>query len=166
MDISDLKGIGAVRTAALAKAGIKTVADLLEYFPRDYDDRSEIRAFAHLTAGAVQTVRGIINGRVETVPVSRRGQGGKPLTLTKTLLRDGTGILELVWFNQPYLEKNIVPGREYVFTGPVRMAPNGRLQMPAPDYDRALVYATNRFFAKNLPRAGASGVGGYIFIMG
>ena len=109
------------------------MADLLDYLPRDYDDRSEIRTVDSLVVDAVQTLRGYITQGVETVAKPRRG--AKAMTLTKAKLKDATGSLELVWFNQPYLEKYFKRGVEYVFTGVVKRAPNGQLQMTAPDYE-------------------------------
>ncbi|MCL2203607.1 MAG: ATP-dependent DNA helicase RecG [Defluviitaleaceae bacterium] len=135
MHISTLPGIGPKRAQLLEQAGIPTVADLLNRFPRDYDDRSELRTVESLTPGAVQTIRGVLSQLPGNVPMPRRG--AKPLTLTKAVLKDGTGTLELVWFNQPYLQKNFKAGREYIFTGAVRLGYNGRLQMQSPDYEIA-----------------------------
>ncbi|MCL2364124.1 MAG: ATP-dependent DNA helicase RecG [Defluviitaleaceae bacterium] len=132
MNIKILKGIGPARTAALAQAGIYSVTDLLDYLPRDYDDRSEFRTVDSLMEDMVQTIRGYLHG-LETVTKPRRGT--KAMTLTKAKLKDATGMLEMVWFNQPYLDKYFKRGMEYVFTGAVKRAPNGVLQMTAPDYE-------------------------------
>jgi ATP-dependent DNA helicase RecG len=133
MLISNLNGIGPKRSQTLEAEGIKTVADLLNRLPRDYDDRSEIKTVEQLTPETVQTIRGVLRQMPENVPLSRRGS--KPLTLTKAQLRDKTGTLELVWFNQPYLQKNFKTGQEYIFTGTVKHTYNNRLQMQSPDYE-------------------------------
>ena len=137
MDITILSGIGEKRACALRTAGINTVYDLINYYPRDYDDRSQIKTVAELMPGAVNTIRGVISGEIENVtPSSRRNfTGGKPLTLTKANLKDATGSLELVWFNQPYLKKYFRAGVEYIFTGKVRLDFKNRMQMESPDYE-------------------------------
>ena len=133
MHISTLSGVGPKRAKTLEDAGITTVSDLLNYLPRDYDDRSEIRPIGDLVPGLVQTICCTLTQVPENVTLSRPSRGGKVMTLTKATLRDATGALELVWFNQPFLQKNLKPGR-YYFTGMVRFA--GRMQMQSPDYEK------------------------------
>jgi ATP-dependent DNA helicase RecG len=133
MHISTLSGIGQKRAQALEKAGIISVSDLLNRLPRDYDDRSEIRTVESLTPGTVQVIRGVLAQMPENIPMPKRG--ARPITLTKALLKDNTGTLELVWFNQPYLQNNFKHGREYIFIGAVRLTYNNRLQMQSPEYE-------------------------------
>ncbi|MCL2198350.1 MAG: GNAT family N-acetyltransferase [Defluviitaleaceae bacterium] len=127
MNITDLNGVGAKRAHALQSAGIFTVEDLLNYFPRDYDDRSKIKTVAELLPEAVNTIRGVIAYEPESVNLKR-------YNITRIKIKDHTGVLEIIWFNQPYLKKNFQKGSEYIFTGKVRLnGPN--LQMQAPDYE-------------------------------
>jgi len=156
MDITNLTGIGPKRAAALAKAGIHSAEDLLNCFPRDYDDRSEIRTVESLIIGAVQTLRGTPAQAPETIPM--RGAKGKSMTLTKAAIKDRTGLLELVWFNQPYLAKNFKIGQEYIFTGAVRQGSNGRLQMQSPEYEAVgeILLSGGRIVPLYTPPAGFS----------
>jgi len=140
MDISDLSGVGVKRAIVLKSAGINTVADLLNRFPRDYDDRSQVKTIEQLTPGAVNTIRGVIAYDPETAVVSKKGNKSGGLTLTKAVIKDHTGSLKLVWFNQPYLKKNFKKGSEYIFTGKVEELRFGvgagiMLQMVSPDYE-------------------------------
>ena len=142
MDITKLTGIGAKRAEALRAAGLHTVYDLINYFPRDYDDRSQIKTVEELIPGAVNTIRGTLTAEPENVnPAGKFGRtpakrpAARPLTLTKAVLKDATGYLELVWFNQPYLKKYFRVGQEYIFTGRVRLDFKNRLQMDSPDYE-------------------------------
>ncbi|MCL2501400.1 MAG: ATP-dependent DNA helicase RecG [Defluviitaleaceae bacterium] len=128
--ISVLSGIGPKRAEALAKVGISTVTDILNLLPRDYDDRSEIRTVDSLVAGAVQTILGVLAQTPENVPIKKAG-----MTLTKALIKDSTGTLELVWFNQPYMSKNFKHGQGYTFTGTVKHTYNNRMQMQSPEYE-------------------------------
>jgi len=131
--VQELSGVGAKRAVTLHNAGIFTIEDLLNHFPRDYSDRSEIKTVSQLTLEAVNTIRGVIAAEPETAVLPRKN--GPQLTITKAFIRDSTGALELVWFNQPYLKKNFRKGTEYMFTGMVRSQYGGRMQMQSPEYE-------------------------------
>jgi ATP-dependent DNA helicase RecG len=133
MLISELKGIGEKKALALNAAGIFSVEDLLNHFPRDYDDRSNVKTVSQLMPEAVNTIRGVVSRPPECSKLKR-------ITLTKAVISDHTGTLEIIWFNQPFLKKNFKLGTEYIFTGKVREI-HGRkstgitLQMQSPDYE-------------------------------
>ena len=135
MHITELTGVGAKRAEALKAAGISSVADLLNYFPRDYDDRSDVKTLSELIPDAVNTVRGTVASEPVNADLKRKGGGGR-FTVTKVAVKDLTGTLEITWFNQPYLKKQFKKGSEYIFTGRVREA-FGKLQMQSPDYEAA-----------------------------
>ena len=133
MNISELTGVGAKRAHSLYAAGIHTVTDLLNYFPRDYDDRSQFKTVAELTPGAVNTITGTVAADPENAVVRRKN--APPLNITKIIIRDSTGILEIVWFNQPYLKKYFKKDSIYVFTGKVQSAyGSANIQMQSPEY--------------------------------
>ncbi|MCL2456367.1 MAG: DEAD/DEAH box helicase, partial [Defluviitaleaceae bacterium] len=136
MDITDLKGVGAKRAHALQSAGIFSVDDLLEHFPRDYDDRSKIKKISELIPEAVNTIRVIVASAPENLL-------RKKFSLTKVIVksprenRADADTLEIIFFNQPYLKKYFKPGVEYIFTGTVRENAGGRMQIVSPDYEPA-----------------------------
>jgi len=134
MDIKNLSGIGEKRAAELKRLGLNTVQDLLNFYPRDYDDRSQIRSVDSLIPGAVNTIRGYLATPPENTNPSYK-KTTRALTLTKATLKDYSGSLELVWFNQPYLKKYFKLGTEYVFTGRVKLDYKNRLKMESPDYE-------------------------------
>jgi len=131
MKITELSGVGTKRAHSLYNAGIHTALDLLNYFPRDYDDRSNIKSVGSLVVDAVNTIRGTIATDPESATIPRKG--APALNITKTTIKDNTGTLEIVWFNQPYLKKYFKRGRQYVFTGKVKDI--GKLQMQSPEYE-------------------------------
>jgi len=133
MKISDLNGVGAKRAHALNLAGIYTVSDLLNHFPRDYDDRSQIKTVGELILDAVNTIRGVVATEPENAILSRKNASS--LNITKIAIKDHTGTLEIIWFNQPYLKKYFKKDSEYIFTGKVRTMYGGRIQMQSPDYE-------------------------------
>jgi len=125
--VESLPQIGDKRRGLLNKLGIRTLRDLVEHYPRDYDDRSHILPLSELTPGRAATVRGEIAGKVE---VMRFGA----TVITKALLTNETGRLPLVWYNQPYLKNQLKTGVEYIFSGMVS-GYRGRPQMESPDYE-------------------------------
>ena len=91
--IQYLKGIGPVKAEALKQIGVQTVEDLLYYVPRKYLDRSTILPIGKLQEGIVATVI----GRVEASGIKRVRRPRKPQF--HVILRDDTGYIRLVWFN-------------------------------------------------------------------
>lgn len=105
-----VKGVGPVRFHLLQKLGIRTVRDLLYFFPRSYADLSNQRLIAELQPGRLQTVIGEIvemNGR--------RTASGKELL--SVVISDGKEVLEGVWFNQTYLARQLSYGMRVAFSG-------------------------------------------------
>jgi ATP-dependent DNA helicase recG len=125
--INVVKNIGDSRTKQLNKMGIETVEDLIEYFPRDYKDRTEIVSIAEVNEGDSVNIR----ARVQVKPEFTRIRA---LAIVKVRLADDTGIIEAVWFNQPYMKNSLLAGNEYIFTGKVNKK-YGRLQLENPAFE-------------------------------
>ncbi len=125
--IDVVKNIGKTRAEQLNKLGIETVEDLIEYYPRDYEDRSRFVPINEIEIGSVNTIR----GRVLTSPEASRV---RTITIVGVRIADGTGSIECVWFNQPYVKNQLIVGKEYTFTGKV-IQKFGRIQMESPDYE-------------------------------
>ena len=123
------KGIGEQRAEALHKLGIDTLEDLLRWFPRDYQDRSKIRELATMEDGETACVL----ARVVTVPVLNRIRAG--MSLVKFRIADDSGSAEIVYFNQPYIKKQILSGQERYFFGKFRRD-GGYLQLQNPITER------------------------------
>lgn len=122
-----IKNIGEERSKKLQKLGIFTINDLIEYFPRDYDDRSNVCKIKDIELNKINTVKGKVISNPETAKI-------KHISITKIRIDDGTGFLEIVWFNQPYLKNTIKYKSDYIFTGKV-IQKYGRIQMETPDYE-------------------------------
>lgn len=107
--VSSITGIGPQLTKTLAKVNIFTVGDLLQYFPRDYEDRSRKITFRE---------RGP-NGKVHTVAqvVKQEWFGYGRMKTLKIIVTDGTGTAELICFNRAFLEKSLIPGTIITVTG-------------------------------------------------
>jgi ATP-dependent DNA helicase RecG len=105
-----LKGCGASRAELLNRLGIRTVRDLLFYFPRDYQDLSELQAIADLEEGKAASVL----ATVAEIDSSRTSSGG---SIVGVLLRQGNHYLRAVWFNQPFLQRKFAAGQTVVVSG-------------------------------------------------
>ncbi len=111
----------------MRKLSIATVGDLLYHFPRGYLDRRDLRPISSLepSAGAV-VVKGEIT-RVRFYRPSRR------LNITEFTVCDGTASLKAVWYNQPYLRKNLPKGTKIILSGAI--ADRHGIQMQNPDIE-------------------------------
>ena len=109
-----VKGIGPRRSEMLADLGIKTVADLLEYPPFRYEDRSQYHPIGSLMEGEWVLTRGDI---CATGGFSTRG---RRFAVFEILLRDASGSIRVKFFNQNYLRNIYREGRSLIVYGQVR----------------------------------------------
>lgn len=107
--LTELKGVGEAQAQKFAVLGIKTVGDLLDYYPRRYDDYSEVMATSQLQPGSV-TIEAVI--KQATGRYVRRG-----MHITEAVASDEQGSVRLVWFNQPYRAAALKLGRKYFISG-------------------------------------------------
>ena len=111
--IQYVKGVGPRRVTQLAKLGVHTVAEALNFFPRGYEDRSVIRKIKDLRVGERATLR----VRVVDVEVRRTRKGRD---MARVLFEDDTDTIEAVWFNTRYWSADrFEHGRELLVTGKV-----------------------------------------------
>lgn len=123
-----LKGVGPRWAPLLAKAGIRTVMDMLYTVPRRYEDRRSLPPIAHARAGQQITIRGKLV-RCTTRPL----RGGK--VLLKAVVDDGTGLISLAWFNQPWLKNRLqTHGADIIAFGHVKQVDHG-LEMMSPEFE-------------------------------
>ena len=108
--ISTLKGVGEKRLALFNVMSVYTVQDLLEYFPRDYIDRSIITPIRQAEIGKVSTIKCAVTGISDNIRLN-----GK--TISKITAKDESGSVEIVWFNRPYMRNNFKTGSQWSFTG-------------------------------------------------
>ena len=123
-DIATIKGVGPKTAAALRQAGIQTVGDLLYLLPRTYENYQTVTDIAHLRPGKV-----MVKGKITNLKTSRAFK--RRLTITEGIIRDATGALRTLWFNQAYRERQFDPQREYYFSGTYEFR-RGRYQLTSP----------------------------------
>lgn len=107
--ITNLKGVGEALAVKLKKLGIETVADLVAYVPRRYEDYSHVLRVSQIRPGSVT-----IRVRLHNIKArySKRG-----LHITEAMASDDSGSVQVIWFNQPYRVKAIKPDEEYFVSG-------------------------------------------------
>lgn len=118
-------GVGPRKAALLEKMGIYTVRDLFWHFPRGYEDHRSITLIADLTPGHPATVIG------QVTSVNIRRPRGKVRHVINALIQDQSGVLEVVWFNQPYLANQFSNGSQLRLHGRVDFN-RGFLSMKSP----------------------------------
>lgn len=119
--IQYLKGVGPKKAQLLHRLGIQTIYDLLTYFPRAYEDQSAWKPIAELTAGERETVCGVLMN----VNEKRSSRG---LSILTAMISDGTGYLQVTWFNQKFLKPKLKTGCRVFLTGKAEYAYGGHGQ--------------------------------------
>ncbi len=125
--VAVVRGIGPKRSERLARLGVHTLRDLLYFLPRRYDDYSHLLPINRLELGQEMT----IIGTVKKAYTRKTRRGG---TIFKAVLADGTGSVEVTWFNQDYLANTIKPGHQIVVSGEVDQY-LGRLCFTSPEWE-------------------------------
>lgn len=118
--VSDLPGVGPSRLTALHALGIRTLCDLLLYYPRDYQYVSAQAPIRELQPNTIATA----TGEVVAVSYIAAGGGGRGRPRFEATLDDGTGKLALTFFHGGYLRTKIHPGLHLKVQGKLRMFRN------------------------------------------
>ncbi len=126
-DVKYVKTVGPNRVKLLNKLNIYTLKDLIEYYPRDYEDRSKPKNLYECTDGEEVLIEAMAAGRITEMHKGR-------MTISRLIVKDQTGTCYMTWFNQGYLRDKFQPGRMYRFFGKISNK-NGRLEMNSPVYD-------------------------------
>ena len=130
--------VGPADAAKLAKLGIATVRDLLLHLPFDWDEYGEPTAVAKLIDGRQATVIGTVT------TISARRSKYKKMALTEATLQDDSGgALKLVWFNQPYMAKQLPKGERIAVAGMVKGG-FGVFEMRNPLYEKVSTVGPKR----------------------
>ena len=119
------KYITAKQLSNLKSLGINTIYDLIYYFPRAYDDRTNIKKIGELKFNEYVVLKATVMSAVNLTVRS-----GKKIV--KAMVSDGTGIMEILWFGMPYIKKSLRIGEEYLFIGQTKKS--AVFQLINPEY--------------------------------
>ncbi|MFQ5533055.1 MAG: ATP-dependent DNA helicase RecG, partial [Candidatus Methylomirabilales bacterium] len=124
--IESVKGVGPKRAEALARLGVRTVADALYLLPLRHEDRSHLRPIRDLRPGCHETVVGEVKA-VNVMATRRR------FKILSVIVGDRTGIFVAKWFRQPYLKSRFSRGQRFIFSG--KVSGGASPEMINPDYE-------------------------------
>ncbi len=127
--IEEIPHVGKIYGKRLKTMGIKTLADLIYYFPREYKDFSKISKIKDIKINEKACVEGKI------ISIEQNRTWVKRMIITTALIQDDTGAIEAVWFNQPYIGKTLNIGDEVILAGKLSFQ-NKTIQISSPIYEK------------------------------
>lgn len=127
--VTKVKNVSNAYAEKLKRLDIETVGDLLFHIPRRYNDFSQIIAINKLENGEDSCVRGTIKS------VKNRKAFGKMVPRTTATIQDSSGLVRAVWFNQPWMKRNIQEDEEVILVGETRIDNDG-LFLSNPSYEK------------------------------
>ena len=110
-DIRFIKGVGETRARALEKLHIRTLGDLISYYPRRWEDRTKLFPIRDLPEGEYACCRAMLAQE----PTAHRISGGQ--TVVKVRAVDEGGVLDITFFHQEYRKNALHRGETYIFYG-------------------------------------------------
>lgn len=123
-----IKGVGPSRAKLLNLLGIFTIEDLINYYPRTYEDRTKVTKIAELEEGQYALIEGVAVSGASTFRMKRN------MTVTKLIVEDDTGRALITWFNQDYVKTKLHAKEKYKFFGKVQKKA-GVIEMNSPVFD-------------------------------
>jgi ATP-dependent DNA helicase RecG len=117
----------------LKKLGLKTIRDLLFYFPFRYESFSERKNIINLKDGEKTTIYGKIN------EIKAEKSWRQKRYYTEAIINDHTGFITAIWFNQPFIAKILKPGDKVALTGKITLGKKG-LYLANPHYEKITSY--------------------------
>lgn len=124
-NIKVIKGIGEKTELSFRKLGIETVQDLLEHYPRGYEEFDRPIPISSITEGITASIEASLAATPKVKKV-------RNLQIVSAQVKDSSASLHLTWFNMPFLQKTLRPGTHYIFRGKV-IRKNGVLVIEQPN---------------------------------
>ena len=125
-----VKGVGPRRILEFKRAGLNSLEDLLLRFPLRYEDRSRLSNITDLSVGSISTVKG------EVLSAGLRSTRKKGFSIFEVAIRDDTGTIRAIFFNQKYLIDLFKPHRRVILHGKVELdGRRGVVQFNNPNYE-------------------------------
>jgi ATP-dependent DNA helicase RecG len=127
--VSALGNLNAAQKRAIRSFDAKTVGDLVEIYPRRYDDYSHTVPIAGAPIGQPVTLR------VKVKTAKKQPGFRRRITIIRAIVEDGISSLSVVWFNQPWLLEELKPGREIFVSGVIAYSPKFGRQISNPIWE-------------------------------
>lgn len=145
--VSKIRGVGPRYLKYLEKLGIHSIKDLLWYFPFRYEDFSKLKKINELEPESKASVRGIVK------KINLRRSPQKKIFIIEALIEDETGEIVAIWFNQPYLKKNIPQGALISLSGKITQK-GKKFIISSPAYEIISLQNEDRNFNKETVHTG------------
>lgn len=154
MELEKIKGVGPKTLKHLNSLGIYSIGDALTYYPRDYEDRNNIKPVSDMKDGEMIS----FIGETSIIYGNRRTATGK--TMIRILFKSDLGYITGVWFNQPYIKNTFKVGESVFIFGRVSRK-MGEVQIIDPQYEKNIdstpmgilpVYSTNKYLSQKILR--------------
>ena len=132
IELSLVRGIGEKKFASLKKSKLKTVADLIRYFPKTHWDRSKIKLISEIDKND-ETNEITIIGTIDKVSVFTTKTRLRIATLT---IYDESGVLKAKWFGPQYIESRFKEGEVVAVSGKPEVKKNGSADFKNPEIEK------------------------------
>ncbi len=132
----DFPTVGKTTVNRLKKLGLQNTKDLFFYYPNRYEDLSKIYPINEINSEGTVTIKAKLD------LINSRRAHRRRMNITEALVSDNTGSLKIIWFNQPYLKKNLTPGEELYFSGNIKQDKYG-LHLSSPTYEKSNTQTTH-----------------------
>jgi ATP-dependent DNA helicase RecG len=127
--IENLHNVGPRNIPRLKKLGIKTLRNLLWHFPARYEDYRDQTAIADIEPGQRVSIQG------EVVKITNRQIFPRHMIVTTAIVKDDSGAINAVWFNQPYIANSLAEGTIVSMAGKVNLGKHG-IHLSSPSYEK------------------------------
>lgn len=131
--IRTVKGVGEKAEARYNKLDIWQIGDLLEYYPRDYDEFNDVVMIRDLEEGKMMAIEGVLRKKPSIKNTSK-------LKIITAFFEDSSGVCQVTWFNMPFLASRLKMGTRYILRGKTA-SKNGKMVLEQPK-----MYSKNEFF--------------------
>lgn len=128
-DTTKINRVGLATAKKLKNLGINNTYDLLFYFPFRYDDFSEVTPIGELSTGQSANIIG------EIELIQNKKSPRKRMSITEALVSDESGAIKIIWFNQPFISRNLKIGNKISLSGKIEDDYGGRI-MKSPNYEK------------------------------
>ena len=135
--IGAIKGVGEKTEKLFRHVGVKTVGDLIRYYPRGFEIFEDPVPVSEAVEGRVCTVAGSVFGRIQV-------SGSQRVQITTLYLKDLTGTIKVIWFRMPFLRNTLSKGGMLILRGRVVRRRDGlvmehpEVYYPASKYEEKL----------------------------
>ena len=130
--VTVFKGVSTAREKLFAEAGIHSVHDLLNYYPRAYENRGNVKEVFAAVDG--ETASFLLTVTTPLTNARLKSKTGRPLSVQRFAAADDTGTVRVTFFNRPFLKDTFKVGAKFRFYGVLERTPRG-ISLSSPEFE-------------------------------